>query len=121
MVMCIFTLLQTLPSMVLTLFILRFTLEMLLVLVFILLEEMGGSRPLIPDVPYLLLRDVFLLPFLGLIAGTGLFIPCIATWRRPCHVDAKCEIQLSSCRSVTTLYHVYAWERLGVNLHGILT
>jgi hypothetical protein len=114
-------LLQTFPNTTLILFILRFTLEMLLVLVFILLEEIGRSRPLIPDVPYLLFRDVSLFPFLGLMAGIGLFIPCITTWRRPCHIDAKCKIQLSSRRSVTTLYHIHAWERLDVNLHGILT
>jgi hypothetical protein len=107
--------------MMLILFILQFKLETLLILVFILLEEMGRSRPLILDMPYLPLCDVFLFPFLGPIVGISLFIPCIATWRRPCHIDAKCEIQLSSCRSVTTLYHVYAWERLGVDLYGILT
>jgi hypothetical protein len=94
---------------------------MLEVLVFILLEEMEGSRPLIPDMPYLLFRDVFLFPFLGPIVGIGLLLPCIATWRRPHHIDAKCEIQLSSSRSVTTLYHVHAWEKLSIDLHGILT
>jgi hypothetical protein len=113
-------LLQTFPSTALILFILRFTLEMLLVLVFILFEEIIRSWPLIPDVPYLLFRDVSLFPLLGTIAGIGLFIPSVATWRRPCHIDAKCEIQLSSRRSVTTLYHVHAWERMGVDLHGIL-
>jgi hypothetical protein len=56
-------LLQTFPNTALILFILRFTLEILFVLVFILLEEMGGSWPLIPDVPYLLFHDVFLFPF----------------------------------------------------------
>jgi hypothetical protein len=121
MVTCIFTLLQTLPSTVLIFFILRFILETLPVLVFVPLEEMGGSRPLISDVSHLPFNDVFFFPFLGPIAGIGLFIPCIATWCRPCHIDAKCEIQLSSSRSVTTLYHVHAWERLGVDLHGILT
>jgi hypothetical protein len=82
---------------------------------------MGGSRLLISDVSHLLFSDIFLFPFLGLVAGIGLFLPCIATWRRPCHIDAKCEIQLSSSRSVTTLYHVHAWERLSVDLDGILT
>jgi hypothetical protein len=114
-------LLQTFPSTTLILFILRFTLEMLLVLVFILFGEIGRTRPLIPNVPYLLFRDVSLFPPLGPIAGISLFIPCIATWCRPCHIDAKCKIQLSSRRSVTTLYHIHAWERLGVDLHGILT
>jgi hypothetical protein len=42
-------LLQTFPSTALILFILRFTLETLLVLVFILFEEIGRSRPLIPN------------------------------------------------------------------------
>jgi hypothetical protein len=96
-------------------------LESLLVLVFILFEEIGRSRPLIPDLPYLLFHDVSLFPFLGPIAGIGLFIPCIAMWRRPCHIDTKYEIELSSRRSVTTLYHIHARERLGVDLHGILT
>jgi hypothetical protein len=58
-------LLQTFPSTALILFILRFTLETLLVLVFILFEEIGRSRPLIPDVPYLLFHDVSLSPFWG--------------------------------------------------------
>jgi hypothetical protein len=125
MITCISPLLQTFPSTALILFILRFTLETLLVLIFILLEEMGGSQSLIPDVPYLLFCDVFLFPFLGPIAGTGLLLPFIVTWRRPYHVDAKCKVQLPSRRSVAivhaTLYHVRAWERLSVDLHGILT
>jgi hypothetical protein len=58
---------------------------------------------------------------MGPIAGISLFIPCIATWRRPCHIDAKYEIQLSSRRLVITLYHIHTWERLGDDLHGILT
>jgi hypothetical protein len=96
-------------------------LETLLVLVFILFEEIGRSRPLIPEVPYLLLRDISLFPLLGPIIGIGLFIPRVAMWHRPCHINAKCEIQLSSHRSIITLYHIYAWERLGIDLHGILT
>jgi hypothetical protein len=118
---CISPVLQTFPSTALILFILLFTLETLLVLVFILFEEIGRSRPLIPHVPYLLFRDISLFPLLGPIAGISLFIPNIATWRRPCHINAKCEIQLSSLRSVITLYHIHAWEGLGVDLHGILT
>jgi hypothetical protein len=113
--------LQTFPSTALILFLLRLTLEMLLVLVFILFEEIRKSRPLIPDMPYLLLRDISLFPLLGSIAGIGLFILSMVMWHRPCHIDAKCEIQLSFRRSVITLYHIYAWERLGIDLHGILT
>jgi hypothetical protein len=74
---------------------------------------------------HLLFSDVFLFPFLGPIAGIGLLLPFIVTWRRPCHVDAKCKVQLPSCKSVAiihaTLYHVDAWKRLSVDLHGILT
>jgi hypothetical protein len=114
-------LLQTFPSTALILFLLRLMLETLLVLVFILFEEIGRSRPLIPEVPYLLLRDISLFPLLGPIIGIGLFIPSVAMWHRPCHINAKCEIQLSSHRSIITLYHIYAWERLGIDLHGILT
>jgi hypothetical protein len=84
--------LQTFPSTALILFLLRLTLEMLLVLVFILFEEIRKSRPLIPDMPYLLLRDISLFPFLGPIAGIGLFIPSAAAWCKPCHVNAECEI-----------------------------
>jgi hypothetical protein len=47
-------LLQTFSSAALILFLLRLMLEMLLVLVFILFEEIGRSRPLILDMPYLL-------------------------------------------------------------------
>jgi hypothetical protein len=121
MITLISPLLQTFPSTALILFLLRLTLETLLVLVFILFEEIRRSRPLIPDVPCLLLRDISLFPLLGPIAGIDLFIPSVATWRRPCHIDAKYEIQLSFHRSIITLYHIYAWERLGINLHGILT
>jgi hypothetical protein len=113
--------LQALPSTTLIFFILQFTLETLLVLVFILLEEMEGRRPLIPDMPYLLFHDVFLFPFSGPIAGISPLPPFITTPCRPRHIDAKCEIQLTSHRSITTLYHVHAWKRLSVDLHGILT
>jgi hypothetical protein len=112
---------QALPSTALVFFILRFMLEKLLVLVFVLLEEMEGSRPLIPDMPYLLFRDVFFFPFLGPIVGISPLFPFIAMWCRPRHIDAKCEIQLSSSRSVTTLYHVDTWERLGIDLHSVLS
>jgi hypothetical protein len=91
MIMRIFPLLQTFPSTAFIL-LLRLTLEMLLVLVFILFEEIGRSWPLIPDMPYLLFRDISHFPFLGPIAGIGLFIPSVAMQRRPCHVDAECEI-----------------------------
>jgi hypothetical protein len=65
--------------MALILFILRFMLETLLVLVFILFEEMGRSWPLIPDMPYLLFRDVSLSPFWGRSQGSAsLFL----AWRR---------------------------------------
>jgi hypothetical protein len=61
----------------------------------------------------------------GLIAGISLLLPFIVTWRRPCHVDAECKVQLPSRRSVAivhaTLYHVDAREWLSVDLHGILT
>jgi hypothetical protein len=112
---------QALPSTALIFFILRFTLQTLLVLVFVLLEERKGSRPLISYVPYLLFRDVFFFPFLGPIAGISPLFPFIATWHRPRHIDAKCKIQLSSSRSVTTLYHVDTWERLGIDLHSVLS
>jgi hypothetical protein len=114
-------LLQTFPSTALILFHFQLTLETLLVLVFILFEEIERSQTLIPDVPHLLLRDISLFPFLGPIIGIGIFIPSMATWCRPCHINAKCEIQLSFCRSIITLYHIYTWERLGIDLHGILT
>jgi hypothetical protein len=58
-------------------------LEALLVLVFILFEEIGRSRPLIPDMPYLFFRDISLFPFWGPIAGIDLFIPSAATWCKP--------------------------------------
>jgi hypothetical protein len=71
MITRISSLLQTFPSTALILFILRFTLETLLVLVFILLEEMGGSRPLIPDVPYLLFVMYSFSPFWGRSQGSA--------------------------------------------------
>jgi hypothetical protein len=47
---------------------------MLLVLVLVLLEEIRRSRPLILDMPHLLLCDIPLFSFLGSIARISLFI-----------------------------------------------
>jgi hypothetical protein len=117
--------LQTLPSTALIFFILQFTLETLLVLVFILSEEMGRSRSLIPDVPYLLFRDVFLFPFLGPIGGISPLLLFVTTLCRSYYIDAKCEIQLTLHRSVAiiyaTLHHIDTWERLGIDLHSVLS
>jgi hypothetical protein len=92
MITRIFPLLQTFPSMAFILFLLRLVLETLLVLVFILFEEIGRSWPLIPDMPYLFFRDISLFLLLGPIAGIGLFIPGAAAWCKPRHVNAVCEI-----------------------------
>jgi hypothetical protein len=121
MITHIFPLLQTFPNTAFIFFLLRLTLETLLVLVFILFEEIGRSWPLIPDMPYLFFRDISLFPFLGPIAGIGLFILDAVAWCKPCHINAKCKIQLSSCRSVITFYHIHACKRLGIDLHGTLT
>jgi hypothetical protein len=79
MITRVFPLLQTFPSTAFILFLLRLALETLLVLVLILFAEIGRSWPLIPDMPYLFFRDIYLFPFLGPIAGIGLFIPSAAT------------------------------------------
>jgi hypothetical protein len=121
MITRIFPLLQTFPSTAFILFLLRLTLEMLLVVVFILFEEIGRSWPLIPNMPYLFFRDISLFPLFGPIARMGLFIPGAAVWCKPYHINAKCKIQLCSCRSVITFYHIHAWKRLGIDLHGIWT
>jgi hypothetical protein len=121
MITCISPLLQTFLSTALIFFFLRLTLEALLVLVLILFEEIGRSQSLIPNMPYLFFRDISIFPFLGPIAGIGLFIPSAAMWCKPCHINAKCEIQLSSHRSVITLYHIHDWKKLDIDLHGILT
>jgi hypothetical protein len=71
MVMCIFTLLLALPSTVLIFFTLRLILETLPVLVLILLEEMGGSRPLISNVPYLFFVIYSFSPFWGRSQGSA--------------------------------------------------
>jgi hypothetical protein len=92
MIMRIFLLLQTFPSMAFILFLLRLALETLLVLVFILFEEIGRSWPLILGMPYLFFCDISLSPFLGPIAGIGLFIPGAAAWCKPCHINAKCKM-----------------------------
>jgi hypothetical protein len=98
---------------------------MLSVLVFIFLEEMGGSRLLIPDMSYLLFSDVLLFLFSGPIAGISPLLLFIVASCKPCHIDSKHEIQLMLCRSIaivqTTLYHVHAWERLSIDLHSILS
>jgi hypothetical protein len=64
----------------------------LLVLVLVFFEEIGGSWPLIPDMPYLFFRDISLFSFLGPIAGIDLYIPAAAAWCKPSHVNAECEI-----------------------------
>jgi hypothetical protein len=92
MITRIFPLLQTFPSTAFMFFLLQLTLETLLVLVFILFEEIGRSWLLIPDMPYLFFRDISLLPFLGPIARIGLFIPGAAVWCKPCQVNAEREI-----------------------------
>jgi hypothetical protein len=92
MITRIFPLLQIFRSTAFILFLLRLALEMLLVLVFILFEEIGRSWPLVPDMPYLFFRDISVFPFLGSIAGIDLFIPGAAAWCKPCHVNAECEI-----------------------------
>jgi hypothetical protein len=92
MITHIFPLLQTSPRMVFIFFLLRLALEMLLVLVFILFEEIGRSWSLIPDMPYLFFRHISLFPFLRPIIGIGLFIPGAAVWCKPYHVNAECEI-----------------------------
>jgi hypothetical protein len=73
-------------------FLLRLALEMLLVLVFILFEEIGRSWPLIPGMPYLFFHDISLFPFLGPITGIGLFILGAAARCKLCHVNAEHEI-----------------------------
>jgi hypothetical protein len=92
MITRVFWLLQTFPSMAFMLFFLRLTLETLLVLVLVLFEEIGRSWPMILDMPYLFFRDISLFPFLGPIAGIGLFIPGAAAWCKPCHVNTEREI-----------------------------
>jgi hypothetical protein len=92
MITRVFPFLQTFSSMVFILFLLSLTLETLLVLVFVLLEEIGRGWPLIPDMPYLFFCDISLFSFLGPIARIGLFILGSTAWCKPCHVNAKCEI-----------------------------
>jgi hypothetical protein len=65
MITRIFPLLQTFPTTAFIFFLLRLMLETLLVLVFILFEEIGRSWPLILDMPYLFFRDISLFPFWG--------------------------------------------------------
>jgi hypothetical protein len=79
MITRIFPLLQTFPSTTFILFFLQLTLETLLVVVFILFEEIGRSWPLVLDMPYLFFRDISLFPFLGPIAGIDLSIPGTVT------------------------------------------
>jgi hypothetical protein len=52
--------------------------ETLLVLVFVLLEEIRRSRPLIPNMPHLFLCDISLFSFLGPMASISLFILSLA-------------------------------------------
>jgi hypothetical protein len=73
MITHIFPLLQTFPRTAFILFLLRLALETLLVLVFILFEEIGRSWALIPDMPYLLFHDISLFPFLGPIVSHPIY------------------------------------------------
>jgi hypothetical protein len=78
MITGIFVLPQTLSGATLILFFLRFLLEALLVLVFIFPEEIRGSWPLIPYIPYLSFYDVLFLLFLGPVAGISLSVLALA-------------------------------------------
>jgi hypothetical protein len=121
MITRILTHLQASSSTPLIFFFLRFVLATLLILVFILPEEMGGSWPLIPNMSHLLLSNIILLPYLGPIARISPFLLFIAAPCRPHHVDAECEVQLASRSSVSILNHIDAWEWLGIDLHHVLT
>jgi hypothetical protein len=74
MITRVFMFLQTLPSTTLVFFFLRFSPEMLLVLVLVLLEKIRRSRPLIPDMPHLFFCDINFFFFLAPIARISLFI-----------------------------------------------
>jgi hypothetical protein len=123
MIACILTSLQTLPSTVFIFFMFRFVLAMLAILVFIFLEQMRGEWSLIPHVPHLHFSDVFPFAFPGPIAGTGPLLIAMSQWS--CHIDVEREIQSASRRPFTyipvTFYHVNAWERPSINLHGELS
>jgi hypothetical protein len=73
MIAGVFMLPQALSSAMLIFFFLRFLLEALLVLVFIFLEKIRRSWPLIPYVSYLFFCDISFFLFLGPIAGISLF------------------------------------------------
>jgi hypothetical protein len=97
---------------------------MLLILVFIFLEQMRGEWPLIPHVPHLLFSDVFPFIFPWPIAGAGLLL-LVAMLQWSCHIDVEREIQSASRRPFTcipvTFYHVNARERRSINFHGELS
>jgi hypothetical protein len=118
MITSILMLLQTLPSAMLIFLVFRFPLEALPVLVLIFPEKVRRGWTLIPYIPYSLLSNVFFFLFLGPIAGISLIFVGPASRCHPCHVDAECEVQLSSCRPVILLYHVHTRKRLGIYLHG---
>jgi hypothetical protein len=78
MITGIFVLLQAFSGATLIFFFLKFSLEALLVLVFIFSEKIRGSWPLIPYIPYLSFCDVLFLLFLGPIAGISLSVLALA-------------------------------------------
>jgi hypothetical protein len=97
---------------------------MLLMLVFIFLEQMRRERPLIPHVSHLFFGDVLLFAFPGPITGTSpLLLITASQWT--CHVDIEQKIQSVSCRPLThilvTCHHVNAREGPSTDFHDELS
>jgi hypothetical protein len=92
MIARVFTPLQAFSSTPLIFFFFRLMLETMLILALIFPEEMGGSRPLIPDVSYLFLSNMILFPHMGSIARISPFLLFIMAPCRPRHVDPEREV-----------------------------
>jgi hypothetical protein len=86
---------------------------MLLILVFIFLEQMSGERPLILHVSHLFFSDVLLFAFLGPIVETGpLLLFAVSQCTCTCRPFARIPV---------TFHHVNAQEGLSINFHGELS
>jgi hypothetical protein len=88
-ILCILTPPQALPSTVLVFLILGLMMMTLPILVLILPEQMFGCWSLISHMLDLLFSNIFLFIFLGLIAWTGLTLPCILISCRSYHIDVE--------------------------------
>lgn len=114
MFLCVLLPPQALLGTALILFILRFLLAMLFVLVLIFSEQLFKRWSLISHMLDMHFSDVLIFNPLGSIACRDLIFPCGPVPCKSYLVDVERE------RFADTFHHVDTWEWLAIHLHGEL-